>query len=237
MTLPLLISVPHAGISIPERLRDKCLLSQEQIIKDGDEFASTIYAPLEEQVAAYVSTDIGRAIIDINRAEGDIRKDGIVKTHTCWEEPVWKEPLSEEEVEWLLDTWHRPYHQKLSEHAKRSDLVLAIDCHTMAAYGPPVGPDPGVERPNICLGNVNGQSCPGEWFRIIQSAFQKYFPGEVTTNTPFAGGYITQSHCSEMPWIQLELSRGDYASPEDKSRWVASSLQNAIEEIIEKSSK
>lgn len=232
MTLPLLISLPHGGLTVPARLKENCLLSDEQIIKDGDEFASTIYTPLQQQVAAYITTDIARAVLDMNRAEGDIRKDGIVKTHTCWEEPVWKEPLNEEETRWLIETYHRPYHQSLTAQAQRPEqLLLAIDCHTMAAFGPPVGPDPGQERPNVCLGNVNGTSCPDAWLTILQSALQQHFPGEVTINHPFSGGYISQAHGKEMPWLQLELSRGDFATPQEKSRWVFDSLTDATTRI------
>ncbi|MEW7984760.1 MAG: N-formylglutamate amidohydrolase [Candidatus Thiodiazotropha sp.] len=231
MTLPLLISVPHGGHTIPPRLLEKCLLSERQIIKDGDEFAQAIYAPLESEVASYISTDIARAVLDMNRTEDDLRRDGVVKTHTCWNEPIWKESLTEEEARWLIDTYHLPYHQRLSEQAKRTDLLLAVDCHTMAANGPPVGPDPGQERPQVCLGNVNGKSCPDEWLSIMQDAFRKHFSGVVTVNEPFSGGYITKAHGKEMPWLQLELSRGNFATPWEKSSWVLSSLKHAVERI------
>jgi len=35
-----------------------------------------------------------------------------------------------------------------------SGVMLGIDCHTMAAKGPPIGPDPGKERPLVCLSNA-----------------------------------------------------------------------------------
>lgn len=228
MTLPLLLSVPHAGTTVPRRLEDNCLLSETQIIKDGDEFAREIYGPFENEVNGFVSTDIARAVLDMNRAEGDIRKDGVVKTHTCWNEPVWERLLDEKEKRWLIDTCHRPYHRRLSGLARGTGLLLAVDCHTMAAFGPPVGPDPAVERPQVCLGNANGKSCPDEWSTILLRAFQRYFPGEVTLNRPFSGGHITRFHCAEMPWIQLELSRGAFATPAEKSRWVLASLEEAV---------
>ena len=231
MALPLLISLPHAGLKVPEPLQANCLLTTEQIVLDGDEYAQEIYASLENEVAAFVHTEIARAVLDMNRAEGDIRNDGIVKTHTCWDIPIWQNPLDEAGIQWLLEHYYRPYHQKLSELAKRSDLILAVDCHTMAAYGPPVAPDPGVERPQVCLGNAAGHSCPDEWLLILQSAFEACFPGEVTLNRPFAGGYITRHHCREMPWVQLELSRGAFATPEQKSAWVSTAFKEAIQKI------
>lgn len=231
MTLPLLLSMPHAGTGVPGRLAGNCLLSLPQIVRDGDEFAQGIYAPLEQEVRCFVSTDIARAVLDMNRSEDDIRRDGVVKTHTCWDEPVWRRPLAEQEIRWLIDTYHRPYQQCLSESAQRQGLLLAVDCHTMAEFGPPVGPDPGVQRPQACLGDVNGHSCPGEWTAILQAAFRRHFPGEVTVNRPFSGGHITRFHAAEMPWIQLELSRGAFATPAEKSRKVLSALKETVAAI------
>ena len=102
----------------------------------------------------------------------------------------------------------------------------------MAGYGPTIGPDPGMKRPEVCLGNGEGQSCPDEWMLILQSAFQSSFPGEVKLNQPFSGGYITRHHGHEMPWVQLELSRGDFATPLQKSEWVYAALIEAVGEII-----
>lgn len=232
MTLPLLISVPHGGVAVPDKLKDNCLLSEQQIIKDGDEFACEIYAALENEVASFVSTDIARAVLDMNRAEVDIRKDGVVKTHTCWDEPIWQQPLGAQQTRWLIEVYHRPYHRRLSELAQHRGLLLAIDCHTMAEFGPPIGPDPDEERPQVCLGNVNGESCPDEWMVILRDSFQQHFPGEVGVNQPFEGGYITRFHGEEMPWVQLELSRGAFATPQEKSLRVAASLADAVERLI-----
>ena len=43
MTLPLLLSVPHAGLGVPESVRELCTLSPEDIARDGDEGARQIY--------------------------------------------------------------------------------------------------------------------------------------------------------------------------------------------------
>jgi formiminoglutamase len=228
MTLPILISLPHAGLRVPESLQANCLLTTQQIVEDGDETAFEIYTPLKDKVAAFVSTDIARAVLDMNRQEDDICKDGVIKTHTCWDIPIWQKPLDETIHRQLLESYHRPYHRQLTDLSKNSRLILALDCHTMAANGPPVGPDPGVERPQVCLGNINGQSCSSEWMEILKSAFQAYFPGEVRLNQPFSGGFITRSHGHEMPWVQLELSRGDFAVPSVKSSWVYAALKEAI---------
>jgi len=222
MTLPLLISVPHAGTRIPPEVEDLCILDEEEIIRDGDEGAGPIYRPLKEIVSAFVTTDIARAIVDMNRAEGDRRKDGVVKTHTCWDVPVYDSKLEEGIARILIEKYHRPYHKTLTRFAE--GMILGVDCHTMAAEGPPVGPDPGVARPHLCLSD-HDSTCPRAWTLSLAACLEQAFGTEVSINHPFRGGYIICSHAKEVPWIQLELSRGRFMSDGEKSECVRQALR------------
>lgn len=228
--LPFLISVPHAGLQIPPEVETNNLLTLSEIVQDSDEGAANIYEPLRPQVRHFITTNIARAFVDLNRAEDDIRKDGVVKTHTCWDVPIYKQKLTSDVIQQLITRYHRPYHEQLTALANK-DVILAIDCHTMAEYGPPVGPDAGAKRPLVCLGNVHGKSCPAEWVEQMASYFKKEFDGHVTINTPFAGGYVTQVHSREMPWIQLELSRSSYFTTEVKGIKVAAALSSWYKHI------
>jgi formiminoglutamase len=220
--LPLLISVPHAGLAVPDEVAGLNLLSPAQIAADGDAGAEAIYAALAPHVAHFVSSEVGRAFVDLNRAEQDLSKDGVVKTHTCWDEPVYREALSPVVVEALLVRWHRPYHQKLSALAG-TGVVLGVDCHTMAAAGPPVGPDTGMPRPQVCIGDGDG-ACPRDWAEGLVACFRRHFDGEVTRNRPFSGGHIVRAHGAELPWVMLELSRAPFASDAEKGRRVRAAL-------------
>ena len=212
MTLPLLISVPHAGLKVPPEVEKFCILTPEQIAADSDEGASTIYA-MESEVAAYLTTDIARAIVDLNRAEYDRKPDGVVKTQTCQKAPVYERPLPEDLIETLLARYYRPYHEKLKALADKAKL--GIDCHTMAEFGPPIGPDSGCERPYVCLSDADG-TCPREWFTEFVTCFESIFGEGVSVNAPFKGGHIIRSHAAELPWIQVELSRAVFLSDEQK---------------------
>ncbi|MCG6940561.1 MAG: N-formylglutamate amidohydrolase [Thiohalocapsa sp.] len=227
--LPLLISVPHAGLAVPEQVQALNLLTPGQIAADGDEGAAAIYAGLRQWVAHFVTTDIARAFVDLNRAEDDFRKDGVVKTHTCWDEPIYREPLPLATVETLLARWHRPYHRRLSELAG-SGVVLGVDCHTMAAAGPPVGPDTGQPRPEVCIGDGDG-ACPRDWAEHLVDCFRRHFTGEVTLNRPFSGGYIVRAHAAELPWVMIELSRAPFASDTEKGRRVLAALRDWLRDL------
>jgi N-formylglutamate deformylase len=218
MTLPIAISVPHAGLQIPDEAARYCQLTSAQITKDGDEFAAEIF-DFRPEVSEYITTEVARAIVDLNRAPNDRRPDGVVKTHTIWNEPIYSEPIPDEIIDQLLANHYHPYHRRLSKFSK-CDLMFAVDCHTMAAEAPPIGPAPGTKRPEICIGNVQGQSFPASWTTLLHDSFQQAFaPFSVTLNEPFAGGYICQYHGREMPWVQLEVSRSEFLPHSDvKSR-------------------
>ncbi len=218
MKLPLLLSVPHAGLRVPDEVRGYCRLSADEIREDGDEGAAEIYA-LADHVQRFETTDIARAIVDLNRAPDDRRADGVVKTHTCWQVPVYEPTPPETLFADLLERHYHPYHARLSGHA--GHVPIGIDCHTMAASGPPIGPDPGAERPWLCLSNGDG-TCPDAWLASLATCLEAAFEHPVARNDPFQGGYITRSHAAEMPWMQLEFSRAPFLSnPEKRTRLLA----------------
>ena len=229
MKLPLLLSVPHVGLRVPPEAEPYCVLTPQEIVEDGDEGAAAIYT-LQEEVDAFITTDIARAIVDVNRAEDDRRPDGVVKTHTCWNVPVYDPFPPDEVIGALLDRYHRPYHERLRERAS-GELRLAIDCHTMAAKGPPIGPGAGQERPWVCLSNADG-TCPHEWMGTLRDCFERQFDGAVTINDPFRGGYITRTHAAEMPWMQLELSRAPFLSDTEKRARLLRALQDWLARCV-----
>lgn len=234
MKLPLLISVPHAGLRVPPEAAPFCSLTREEIARDGDEFAAEIYA-IEPEVAAFATTDVARAIVDLNRAPDDRRKDGVIKTHTCWDIPVYREPLPESVAAGLLERYYHPFHARLRE-LSRSGVRLGIDCHTMAAFGPPVGPDTGAERPPICLSNGKG-TCPPDWFGSLAQCLEDAFGLPVSLNAPFRGGFIIRSHAAEMPWVQLEFSRAPFLSAAEKRSALLRALRAWCGQVIHRSLK
>jgi len=206
--LPLLISVPHAGLEIPPEVVDICLLSQNDIMADSDEGACDIYYGLEKYCRTFLSTDIARAIIDLNRPPDDLGGDGVIKSHTCWNVPVYKKFPDKKLISILLESYYFPYHKRLKTVSSDHSVRLGVDCHTMSAVGPPVGPDPGRTRPLVCLSNADG-TCPREWILNLAGCLSEAYREKVSINVPFQGGYITRSHAAEMPWLQIEISRTD----------------------------
>ncbi len=221
MKLPILISLPHAGLVVPPEVEDLCVLTKKQIVEDGDEGAAEIYGVLKSEAAEFATTDIARTIVDQNRADKDFRKDGVVKTHTCRDAPVYRQELSDELKNIMIEKYHRPYHMQLSRQSAR--VEAGIDCHTMPAVGPPVSPDPGKRRPAICLSNAHG-TCPRKWIESLREILGEKFEQNVSINDPFKGGYIIRRHAEELPWLQIELSQANYLSNSDKSEYLVAAL-------------
>lgn len=215
MSLPLLVSVPHAGTEIPPEVESLCALNLEQIVRDGDEGAGEIYA-IESSVGSFVTSKIARAFVDLNRAPTDIRSDGVVKTETIYQESIYRQPLDERTIAALLQKYYHPYHAELS---RLSPLVrLGIDCHTMAAFAPPISDNAGTERPLICLSHAN-HTCPEDWFEGLATCLETSYGFAVARNEPFQGGHIIRAHCHEIPWVQLEISRAPFMPlPEQRER-------------------
>lgn len=221
MKLPLLISNPHAGLVVPPEVKGYCVLTDGDVAADGDEGAAEIF-DLRPAVAAYRTTDIARAIVDLNRTEDDRSPDGVVKTHTCWNVPVYRDFPPEGVVEMLLERYYRPYHASLARSA-RFHVRLGVDCHTMAAVGPPIGPSAGQARPLLCLSNAD-ETCPQSRIQSLAGCFEEAFGAEVSINAPFKGGFIIRRHCGTLPWVQLELSRAPFATNDEKRRRVLAAL-------------
>ena len=229
--LPFLVSIPHGGTQMPSEVEGMSCIGRADVLEDGDAFTREIY-DVAEGVRFVLKADVARAFVDLNRAENDLppaNPDGVVKSKTCYNKPIYlpgREPDGPI-VEKLLARYHRPYHRAIQQTLAEAgtDIILALDCHSMAAVGPDVAPDPGQRRPAFCLGNRHGETCPNEMAETLAGCLREVFglgPSEVTLNRPFAGGYVTRTHgAGSVPWIQVEMSRDLYlrAPYFDEDRW------------------
>ena len=218
---PVLLSIPHGGTEVPAEIHDRVTISARDQFEDSDACTQEIYG-LGDAVLAQVQSQIGRAYVDMNRAEDDRppeNPDGVVKTQTCHGRIIYLpgKELDDKWIQRILDTYYVPFHQSISSAlAEHSDLQLALDCHSMEKVAPAISPDPGELRPLICLGNNHGKSCPPEMTERLAACFCKGFglqEQDVVLNKPFAGGYITRKYGEgTLPWVQVEMNRILYLS-------------------------
>jgi N-formylglutamate deformylase len=225
---PFLISVPHGGTEVPDSIRPRLLLSDEDLRYYCDPGTRIIFG-YHDRVAAYIDTPVSRMVVDLNRPPLPLPPhdpDGIIKTRTVDGRDVYRHgqepgmPL----IHALLMTHYFPYHQQVDELIDRNKIRIAFDCHSMLPYGSENQKDAGKIRPRICLGN-NGDlrgrarkgsiaTCSGKWIAALAGVFKEEFPQKnaVTLNNPFSGGFIANAHFwhKGVPWVQIEVNRALY---------------------------
>lgn len=221
--LPFLISIPHGGTKVPDELEGRICLSKKDLFDDSDAYTREIF-DIGDLVERIVYTDIARAFVDTNRPVDTLPPefpDGVIKSQTCNGKTIYKK--GREPVEYIVQTlihkYYCPYHKQIVEGVTQPDIILALDCHSMAEIAPIMSPDTGLKRPQITLSNVNGKACRSKITEVLADCFQEAFnidSTDVCLNRPFKGGYITKKYGNNpIPWIQIEINRSFYL----KSPW------------------
>lgn len=232
--LPMLISIPHGGVGVPEEAAERVALEPPSLLYYSDPSSHRLFG-FREKVRTLVSASVSRVIVDLNRPPYHLpprRRDGVVKFRTSLGDPVWKQGMQPDiqAIHRLLLRHYFPYHAEIDMLLESEEIAVALDCHSMVPVGLPGQPDEGRERPLICLGN-NGDrygnprrgalcTCPPGWVRMLAEMFREHFPGQgsVSLNHPFAGGFISNAHYwhKGVPWVQIEVNRSLYEE-EDSS--------------------
>jgi len=252
--LPIMISVPHGGHKVPRKYRGIFIPSRQEVLKDGDTWTRDLYR-FKGRVRYSMQCSVARAVLDLNRVKEDRppeNPDGIIKTHTLFETPVWKHSLSDQSTEQLIQKVYDPYYDRLLRFAADPLLKLGIDCHSMMEDDP--FDKDADKRPLFCisnLGGLNGEyvgeplSAPTEMLVRLKHTLESVFgEGCVLLNAPFKGGAIikTMRDKSRIPWIQLEINRKLYLDesvritkrPRGKAKRVVSTLNQSLYECFMK---
>jgi N-formylglutamate deformylase len=219
-TQPLLISIPHLGTIIPEEIRGQ-FLDVASIVADTDWHLDRVYGFAETIGASVLCAKYSRYAIDLNRApSGDSLYPGQTTTGLCPVETFRGEPLYRQtdgpdirEVERRLQTYWRPYHEKLElELGRLKGLygsVLLWDAHSIASHLPRLFDG---KLPDLNIGTNSGASCDS---LVLSAATQTLVDQPYTwvENGRFKGGYITRHYgrpADEVHAIQLEMCQSTY---------------------------
>ena len=225
---PLVVSVPHAGIST---IGFESALTPELDVRcDADLFVDRLYRIGEPAApSAFVAARLSRFVCDLNRDPDDVAP-GAVPLHrdprntdgrgfiwavTTTGSPALSRPLS-------LDDWrartsiHAAYHDAISRALARArqrfGFAILVDGHSMPSKGRLGHKDPGRVRADVVPGDRDGQSCSPTLSRVVGTHFaQRGY--SVAFNDPYKGGFITTHHgrpAEHIHAIQIELRRDLY---------------------------
>ena len=235
---PLLILTPHAsGALPPDVLRamlgadafdtDKREAFLRRIFLEGDPYTDLIY---NVPGASHLSAPWSRFAADLNRERGDISDNGVLKLFDFDRKALYPAgfAFSPEAREQRLQTVWDTFEASVS--AALPGKRLMIVGHSMAPYGPALGPDTGTPRPGITLmvGLPELPSFPadkvGELQQAAQNAFADVLNGEaftqVAVNDPWADDSLSVRHseASGVPAFGIEVNAGLYLTPRGEAR-------------------
>jgi N-formylglutamate deformylase len=219
-TAPLLVSMPHVGIELPECLRGRLSPACEPL-GDTDWHLPRLYDFVRDTGASLIVARYTRFAVDLNRPPDDAPLYATATTGLHPDilfdgTPAFREGrglTAAERAGFVEEIW-RPYHAQLAAEierlrAKHGHAVL-FDAHSIAGEIPRLFEG---LLPDFNFGTADGRSAaPGLERRL--AAVLAEAPGyRLAVNGRFKGGYITR-HYGEpargVHAVQLELAQRTY---------------------------
>lgn len=222
--LPLLVSMPHAGVDIPDHIADR-MTAQALKTPDTDWHLPRLYDFLDQLGVSRLSARWSRYVVDLNRPPDDTNLyPGQDTTGVCPLDTFSKAPLylaGEEpdraEVEQRLARYWQPYHQQLQAELARlcqiHPVVLLWDAHSIASQVPRFFAG---KLPDMNLGSADGSSCAASLLQAVAQVVQNQETYTLAVNGRFKGGYITRQYGlagqggAKVHALQLEMCQSSY---------------------------
>jgi N-formylglutamate deformylase len=245
-TLPLLVSMPHAGTDIPDDVATT-LMPCAEARADTDWHLPELYGFLDEMGASTLSARWSRYLIDLNRPPENTNlypgqdTTGLCPVDTFGRERLYREGMEpdEAEVKRRLEQYWRPYHAQLRAELERllaeHGRVVLWDAHSIASQVPRFFDG---RLPDLNFGTVDGKSCSqgleGAMIKLVDSQDQFSF----VFNGRFKGGHITRHYgnpAGGVHAIQLEMAQClymDEAAPFGYRPDLAGQVQPLLRELL-----
>lgn len=218
---PLLISVPHAGLHIPEDIKAR-LSDVGRTLSDADWHVDRLYAPFVEMGATLIAATHHRTVIDLNRPrDGKSLYPGQATTGLCPTETFTGAPLYLEgeapdaaEIEARALAYWEPYHAALTAELRRlrtmHHQIVLWDGHSINNHIPRLFEG---TLPDFNFGTNDGLAARDGLAEELVERVRDHGRYSVVLNGRFKGGAITRTygHPAEgVNAIQLEMSQSCY---------------------------
>lgn len=246
-TTPLLVSMPHDGIVIPERLAER-MTPYARTAPDTDWHMARLYDFAAEIGASVLRPYYSRYVIDLNRApDGKPLYPGASNTELCPtrcfdESPIYVEgraPNGDEIAERRARYW-QPYHDRIAAtladlHA-RHGIALLYDAHSIRSVVPRFFDG---RLPDLNLGTGGGASCAPELEDALNGVLEGAHGYSHVVNGRFTGGYITRTYgdpANGVHAVQLEQAQVSYMdenAPYDYREDLAAGVRPTLRALLE----
>jgi N-formylglutamate amidohydrolase len=232
-TIPLILTVPHAGERIPPEARWLKTFPSEILLTDVDRFVQELYTPsVTELPLPLLYTEVHRYAADLNRYPGDVDRDSVEGSTnasgaftkgfhwvaTTTDHRLITRPIAQAIHDELVRRYHDPFHAAFGERRRELRAKFAgktlyhLDCHSMPSTGTDAHADSGRQRAEVVISDCEGKSAGARYKDLVIGAFEAE-GFEVAYNWPYKGGRITQRYgkpAQGEETIQIELNRKLY---------------------------
>ena len=220
-TAPLLVSIPHAGTEIPERIAAR--MTPEALRRaDVDWHLPQLYAFVEALGASTIAARFARHVIDLNRPPDDASLypgqdvTGLLPLDTFRKEPLYRPGQAPDaaEVQERRAVYWQPYHDRLRAELDRlraiHGSVVLWDAHSIASRMPRFFDG---KLPDLNLGTADGRACAPAFQAAVEVEMAAQCAFTHVSNGRFKGGHITRRYGEPergVHALQLEMCQSTY---------------------------
>lgn len=231
---PLLVEVPHAGLLVPDAVKDELSAPEDALRRDADLYVDRLYAHAPDLGASLLCARASRYVVDLNRAQNDVdaatvsdhpmpalaQPRGVVWRATTDGRPVLTRPLSYASLNRRLSAFYVPYHRALAETLEamraRFGHAVLLAAHSMPSRGRSLHVDAGVQRADVVPGTQGRTTADARVIDLVDAHFRAAGL-RVVHDDPYKGGFATQHYGrprDHVHAIQIELNRALYVDEE-----------------------
>lgn len=247
-TAPLLLSIPHCGTHLPDGIAMKMTPAAKELA-DTDWHVDQLYDFAFALGASVIRARYSRYVVDLNRPADDsdlypgADSTGLCPTSSFARQALYQPGAEPDagEVAQRLDTWWRPYHDKmqleLARLRQQHGVALLFDAHSIRSQVPRLFTG---QLPDLNLGTAGGASCAPGLSAVVKSLLEGQADYSHVMDGRFKGGYITRAYGrpeTGVHALQLELAQRNYMEEDPPFTYLrgrAQQLQLLLKPLLHK---
>jgi N-formylglutamate deformylase len=225
---PVVVEVPHAGLSIDAETLAYMQAPARSIARDADLYVDHLFQDAPREGATLIYARASRYVVDLNRGEADVDHEavegggrgpwprGLIWRLTTDGEAILSRRLPRGEMERRLNLVYRPYHgalERLLERKRtRFGFAILLCAHSMPGQGRRSPYDPSPVRADIVPGTRGRTTAAGLVIDVVDR-HARARGWTVRHDDPYRGGFTTGHYGkpqSAVHAVQVEIARHLY---------------------------
>jgi N-formylglutamate amidohydrolase len=220
-----ILSIPHAGVLVPETYRDRFVLDEAALVEID------LYSDLCYEIASgiHLRSELAPFFIDMNRTRHGVDGDELPhhltnaahEYYTVHDRLMLRRQYTPAEQEEVLG-YHVLYHglldRLIGRMRRERGYALLFDCHSMTSTGLGRAEDKGEQRADFVVGTLNGTSAHSSIIDSFMTSLRSEagligLGMSVARDVPYSGGFITRNHHDpegHVHVVQLEVAMDNY---------------------------